>query len=90
MKYIFSVFLVVLLSLPLFFSTDFAKKSKLLFSNVFSLEASSRSEKWEFPESFPLWRFISTTKSWKTMEDDFDEQEGSDEEQENEELEEDA
>ncbi|MDX1960557.1 MAG: hypothetical protein SFU98_18445 [Leptospiraceae bacterium] len=91
MKYLYTLLLVSVLGILFFTNTDISKKSKKLFSSVFALEASSTDKtKLELPETFPLWKFLTTSKAWKTMEDDFDEQEGSEEEQENEELEEDA
>jgi hypothetical protein len=91
MKYIFTGITITLLGLILFTETNLAKTTKKVFSNLFQLDASSNEKvKLEPTESFPFWKYLTTSKTWKTMEDDFDEQEGSEEEQENEELEEDA
>ncbi|MCB1141758.1 MAG: hypothetical protein H7A24_12705 [Leptospiraceae bacterium] len=86
MKFISPIFLLLILSLPLFTESAIAQKGKLFLSQIFSLETPG-DKRYNLPESYQQ-KFSQVNGG--VMEEEFDEQEGNEEEQENEELEEEA
>jgi hypothetical protein len=83
MKYLTTIFIILILSLPIFSDSKIAKKGKILLSQIFSTTTPEQ-KRYDLPESYKDYKF----KSSGVMEEDFDEQEGNEEEQENEEIEE--
>jgi hypothetical protein len=87
MKALFHLFLILLLIIPLLSENLLGRKSRLAIYKIFHSGLSANTSKED--KISTTGRSFSNSKA-KTMEEDFDESENSDEEQENEELEEDA
>lgn len=86
MKYLVSIFIILLLSFPVFSESSLAKQGKVFLAKLLSLdEDKSGKNSFTLPTSY--WDYSKKGKGG-AMEEDFEDQENNEEEQENEELEE--
>ncbi len=87
MKYLVSIFIILLLSFPIFSESGIAKKGKVFLAKLLSFDEDKNGKSsFTLPNSY--WDYSKKGKSG-AMEEDFEDQENNEEEQENEELEED-
>lgn len=88
MKYLTPLFLILLLSFPVFSETKIVKKGKLFLSKLLSLDEEKNGSKDSLlPQSY--WDYSKKGRAG-AMEEEFEDMENNEDEQENEELEEDA
>jgi hypothetical protein len=88
MKYLTILFLILLLSFPVFSESKLAKKGKVFIAKLLSIEEDKTGKKDSFllPQSY--WDYSKKNRTG-AMEEDLEDLENNEEEHENEELEED-